>query len=134
MKWNQFWEIYVIETIDENYYVGLAKNSAERIKKHFDGNGCEFTKKHKPLECIIIINSKTQLWWKGRALENIITLLLAKKYGFERVAGGRYCNEQIRKKYKNEVDDQIKKVYKGIENYKKELRKIWETIKSEKYM
>ena len=42
------WFTYVIECEDGSFYKGYTDNLLRRYKQHCDGNGAEYTKKHKP--------------------------------------------------------------------------------------
>ena len=42
--------VYTLKLANDKYYVGKSRNIVARMKRHFSGNGSEWTKKHKPIE------------------------------------------------------------------------------------
>ena len=48
IKGKKCWFTYVIECEDGSFYKGHTDNLLRRYKQHCDGNGAEYTKKHKP--------------------------------------------------------------------------------------
>ena len=48
IKGKKCWFTYVIECEDGSFYKGYTDNLFRRYKQHCDGNGAEYTKKHKP--------------------------------------------------------------------------------------
>jgi len=48
IKGKKCWFTYVIECEDGSFYKGYTDNLLRRYKQHCDGNGAEYTKKHKP--------------------------------------------------------------------------------------
>ena len=48
IKGKKCWFTYVIECEDGLFYKGYTDNLLRRYKQHCDGNGAEYTKKHKP--------------------------------------------------------------------------------------
>ena len=43
---------YILKCSDGSYYVGSTDNLEERIKQHQSGNGCDYTRTHRPVELI----------------------------------------------------------------------------------
>jgi hypothetical protein len=79
--------VYVLELMDNNWYVGLSaiRCLEERLRSHFAGTGCAWTKLHAPLRCVErILNGDT-------FLENSVTKKYMHKYGIAKVRGGSYC-------------------------------------------
>lgn len=48
--------VYVLELENNNYYIGYSSNIPKRINKHFRGKGSMFTKLHKPIKVLEIID------------------------------------------------------------------------------
>lgn len=76
--------IYVLELENKKYYVGKTKNLDFRINQHFSEHGSEWTKKHRPVKILTIINNCDD--WD----ENKWTLIIMSKYGIENVRGGSW--------------------------------------------
>lgn len=87
-----FW-IYVLECENGYYYIGLSANIEQRLSDHFQNLGSLFTQAHKPLRVIeknhIIFMGSTPCQRPCQE-ENRKTEEYIKKYGFERVCGGKY--------------------------------------------
>lgn len=76
--------IYIIECENNKYYIGRSINPKQRILKHFEQNGSEWTKKYKPIQVLEQI--------EGDSFdEEKYTLLMIDKYGIDNVRGGSYC-------------------------------------------
>lgn len=81
-------QLYVLGLAGGKYYVGQAKDPDRRIRKHFNGSGSEWTRKHPPLREISrkdlgIIDYRT-----GELAENAKVLELMRQHGFQNVRGG----------------------------------------------
>ena len=72
--------IYVLKLIDEKYYVGYTSHVENRIKEHFSNKGSSWTKLHKPVNIVEIIEG-------DKMKEKEITLQYMKRYGWENVRG-----------------------------------------------
>lgn len=80
----QMTTIYTLELENGKYYVGRSNKPNNRIIAHFNENGSEWTKLHKPVGII------SQC--KGDAFdEEKHTLIAMNKYGVDNVRGGSYC-------------------------------------------
>ena len=44
--------VYIIQTVDDTLYCGIAKNIFERYKKHLEGKGAKYLKSHKPQKIV----------------------------------------------------------------------------------
>lgn len=99
-------QIYVLELEGGKYYVGKTKNANLRIGQHFDGDGSEWTKLHKPLNVIDIKTSFTIFD------EENITIAYMREKGIYNVRGGIYCRAELSK---GEIDH-IQKVLLSIDN------------------
>lgn len=48
-------QIYILALKDSCFYVGRSMNASQRIKKHFAGMGSAWTKLHKPIGVLKVI-------------------------------------------------------------------------------
>lgn len=80
MKW-----IYTLLLSDNNYYVGFTENLEQRMEQHFNGEGAKWTQIHKPIKIIEVV-PETNDWQ-----EDFTTLVMMRKYGIQKVRGGRWC-------------------------------------------
>jgi predicted GIY-YIG superfamily endonuclease len=85
-----YWFVYVLLLENDYYYVGMTLYPYLRITSHIEGNGANFTKKHKPIKicelyCLNISNRK--VCYK---LETEKTKQYRLLYGAHKVVGGRY--------------------------------------------
>src|SRR5690242_16261624 len=76
--------IYTLQLEHKKYYVGKTRNANYRIKQHAELEGSAWTKLHKPIAVIDIMESKSQ------HDEDNITLDCMQKYGIDNVRGGIY--------------------------------------------
>lgn len=87
--------VYILELSGENYYVGQSKKPAQRIKEHFAGDGSSWTRLHKPIEVIKIIETNVSSWRAALEIETLLTLELMKIYGWQNVRGGPYSASDL---------------------------------------
>lgn len=83
--------IYVLELQNNKYYVGKSERIPERLKQHFKGYGAVWTKKHRPIKVLDILEEKNLF------TEDNITKEMMLKYGIENVRGGSYCKVSFSK-------------------------------------
>jgi len=92
--------IYVLKLENDKYYVGQSINVKNRLIAHIKGKlSSEWTKKHKPIQEIEIIETNFTNISEAMFLENSITLKYMKKYGWKNVRGGDFVTlneEKIR--------------------------------------
>jgi predicted GIY-YIG superfamily endonuclease len=84
---------YVLECIDNKYYVGIAYNLQKRLTSHFSESnrrGSVFTNIYKPIKCIATYDLNTESMDEAELYETILTIHYAKIYGYENVAGGKF--------------------------------------------
>lgn len=86
-----FYWVYVLELVDNKFYVGISKDCKKRFEEHRRGEGSDFTRKFKPL--YIVDKRNTQLLNKKEAehIENIVTIQWMILKGVENVRGGNFC-------------------------------------------
>jgi len=83
--------IYVLQLIDDRYYVGRTGNILRRIQEHFTGCGALYTIKYKPLKLIEIKEELTNKDERNKTIE------IMNKYGWEKVRGSNWCSLEIKK-------------------------------------
>ena len=76
--------VYTLRLEKGKYYVGYSGEIETRIASHFLGNGSMFTKKYKPIEVLSVRPGDV-------LLENVVTVAMMAKHGFQNVRGGKYC-------------------------------------------
>ncbi len=81
-------QVYILQLANAKWYVGVSENVKRRIQSHMSGEGCEWTRIHKPIKCI--------LHKKGSEFdEEVTTLEYMAKYGIDNVRGGSYANNKL---------------------------------------
>jgi len=80
--------IYVLELLDDCWYVGWSADTPTRIASHFLGSGAKWTQLHKPLRI-------EEVRPGDKHLETLITIALMCRYGWEKVRGGSYVNVEM---------------------------------------
>lgn len=116
------WFIYVLELVENKYYVGIAVDPEERFLEHkTQGKKCSgWCRKHKALKIIKTVNTGYKTMKDATIMEDIVTLEYIKKYGAANVRGGRYSGSESRVQKSSE--HHIKKgyitiIHKIIEEY-----------------
>ena len=129
--------IYVLQLIEDRYYVGRTSNILRRIEEHFTGFGAAvYTKKYKPIKVIEVQEEFTS------NDERIKTIEIMEKYGWEKVRGACWCSLDIvkpdfeknkkpklkkNKKFVSHKNDEMIKYLYCVEN--KNIIEIGETLK-----
>jgi predicted GIY-YIG superfamily endonuclease len=118
--------IYVLQLIDDRYYIGRSQNVLYRIEQHFNGDGSVYTKKFKPLKVVEIVEETTNEDERNKTIEYI------KKYTWEKVRGYVWCRIDYKNPVKidnmilertisyDEMDEKIKQLY-CLDNKKMKL-------------
>ena len=75
--------VYVLKLEGGNWYVGWTRDPETRIASHFLGRGAQWTRLHPPLSVFSIQPG-------DMILENVMTIALMAKHGYQRVRGGRH--------------------------------------------
>jgi len=99
--------IYILELESEKYYVGQTKHLRERIRKHFDGKGSAWTKRHRPISVISQLELNTSYWRDALEVEKEFTLELMSSLGWENVRGAGWSMVEMKSKPK-ELEDYIR--------------------------
>ena len=76
--------VYVLKLESGKFYVGYSREVETRIASHFLGSGAKFTQKHRPLEVVLVKHGDL-------LLENVTTIALMAKHGYQNVRGGKHC-------------------------------------------
>ena len=95
--------IYTLELENNKYYVGKSCVPKQRILKHFQEEGSEWTKLYKPIKVLSQV--------KGDAFdEEKYTLIAMEKYGIDDVRGGSYCNVNLSQHDKDKALQTIRSI------------------------
>ena len=95
--------IYTLELKNNKYYVGKSCVPKQRILKHFQEEGSEWTKLYKPIKVLSQV--------KGDAFdEEKYTLIAMEKYGIDNVRGGSYCNVKLTQHDKDKALQTIRSI------------------------
>lgn len=85
-------ELYVLELVNGKFYVGQAKDSNRRIKKHFSGTGSQWTRLHPPVREVRRVDLGEVDYRAGELAENEAVLALMRIHGYQNVRGGFFTN------------------------------------------
>lgn len=83
--------LYVLKLEDGCYYVGQSAEVHKRIQLHNAGNGAAWTRLHAPLALVECKRTWTSDRKSAETKENLLTLEMMKKYGWQKVRGGWFC-------------------------------------------
>lgn len=85
-------KIYALKLQKGKYYIGYTERTIiERFHEHLSGKGSSWTKKYHPIEIIECIDAQS------KEHEKNMTLLYMRKYGWENVRGGAWCQIELKK-------------------------------------
>src|SRR5437868_5940456 len=84
IKW-----LYTLKCADQTYYVGTTHNLTQRMKEHWNGRGCVWTKLHPPKKGLTFYPQTSALKEDSRVKE------LMFEHGIHRVRGGSYSNVDL---------------------------------------
>lgn len=113
--------IYVLQLVDDRYYVGRTGNILRRIQEHFTGCGALYTMKFKPLKLIEVTEELKNTDEKNKTLE------IMNKYGWEKVRGAHWCSLEIKKpNIEKNKKHKVNKVKKEVEyDIDKNIRELY---------
>ena len=95
--------IYTLELENNKYYVGRSSVPNQRILKHFQKEGSQYTKIYKPIKVLSQV--------KGDAFdEEKYTLIAMEKYGIDNVRGGSYCSVKLSQHDKDKALQTIRSI------------------------
>ncbi len=95
--------VYVLRLDANNIYVGTSKKLEKRLFDHFHQNGSLWTKKHKPIEVLMIIKG-------DRQTEKQIAANVMHMYPYDKVRGGPWCTDIINNLPKNEPQFSLRQI------------------------
>lgn len=81
--------IYILQLEHGCYYVGKTNDVQKRYKEHLSGNGSAWTRKHKPIKIINIIQNASD-YDEDRYVKEYMGI-----YGINKVRGGAYVNIEL---------------------------------------
>jgi predicted GIY-YIG superfamily endonuclease len=82
----------VLELEHGCFYVGQSASPEVRIDAHLNGKGAAWTKLHRPVKLLERRPAESKDWKHAEDLENQFTLMMMRKYGWQRVRGGFWTN------------------------------------------
>ena len=83
--------IYALQLENGKYYIGKTNNPRFRLEDHFNSNGSQWTKFHKPLRILELISNCDDYD------EDKITLQYMDKFGIDNVRGGSFVSVKMEK-------------------------------------
>ena len=83
--------LYFLKLRKGYFYVGISKYPESRIKAHFDGIGCQVTKKYRPWKILGVWRLGNMTYPEAEKIETAFTLEMMLKNG-NKVRGGLYHN------------------------------------------
>lgn len=81
--------IYILRLQGGKYYVGKSNNVMQRYQEHLNGKGSSWTKKYKPVGVEKVIENASP-YDEDRYVKEYMG-----KYGFQKVRGGTYVQEEL---------------------------------------
>lgn len=101
--------VYVLELVENHYYICRTSNFMQRMNDHFTGGGAEYTKKYRPIKIIEANEEKNVYDERDKTLEYM------RIYGYEKVRGYAWCREILLKfpKVKDKESVIIENSYKN---------------------
>jgi predicted GIY-YIG superfamily endonuclease len=81
--------IYILRLEGGKYYIGKSDNPMSRYKEHLTGNGSAWTRQHRPVEVLKIIEGCSNFD------EDKYTKEYMAKYGIDNVRGGTYVSIKL---------------------------------------
>jgi len=92
--------IYILQLEQQKYYIGKTNNPQFRLDSHFNLNGCEWTKKYKPISFELKPNCDDYD-------EDKYTIKYMEKFGIMNVRGGSFCELKLSEENKNTLKQMI---------------------------
>jgi hypothetical protein len=96
--------IYILKLREGKYYVGKTNNPDFRLERHFNAQGCQWTKLYKPLELLELIPNCDDYD------EDKYTRIYMDKYGLENVRGGSWASPVLADEARLTLDQMHKSV------------------------
>lgn len=93
--------VYVLSCENGKYYVGSTGNIDKRVREHFDGVGSAWTRLHKPIRLLEVVNG-ADLFDEDKYVKKYMS-----KYGIENVRGGSYSQVKLRYYQKQVLEKEL---------------------------
>jgi predicted GIY-YIG superfamily endonuclease len=87
-----FITLYILELEHGCFYVGQSATPEVRVEAHQKGKGSAWTKAHLPIRLLERRPAESKNWKHAEEIENQLTLMMMRKYGWQRVRGGYWTN------------------------------------------
>lgn len=81
--------IYILRLKGNRFYIGKTENVLRRYKEHCKGEGSVWTRKHEPLELVLVIEDASP-FDEDKYVKEYMS-----KYGIQNVRGGSYSSEVL---------------------------------------
>ena len=81
--------IYVLQLVENKFYIGKTSNPEFRIGNHFDKKGALWTTKYMPIHILELIDKCDDFD------EDKFTFKYMQQYGIENVRGGSFCSYEL---------------------------------------
>ena len=81
--------IYVLQLVNNKYYIGKTNNPKFRLDNHFESNGCTWTRKFKPINIERLIPDCCDFD------EDKYTLMYMSMKGIDNTRGGSFCQVEL---------------------------------------
>ena len=94
--------IYILKLEGGNYYVGKSDNPAQRLDQHLKGKGASWTKIHRPVKLVKIIENASHFDEDKHVKE------LMAKFGIDKVRGGTYVQETLSEAQEESLKKEIR--------------------------
>ena len=89
-------KVYVLQLIQQKWYIGTTNNINSRLNQHMKGRGSAWTQLYKPISVYDIIEG-------GKPLELWYTLRFMEQYGVDNVRGGPWAKPCLSKPTRKQI-------------------------------
>lgn len=93
--------IYVLNLVQNKFYIGKTDKPKFRLDSHFKNGGCAWTKKYKPIQILGLFPDCDDFD------EDKYTLKYMSKYGVDNVRGGSFCQTTLSRENINTIERMI---------------------------
>ena len=65
--------VYILKCVDDSYYTGVARDPQERVIRHNEGSGADYTKRRRPLKLVYLekLENKQQAEQRERQIKKL---------------------------------------------------------------
>lgn len=111
--YKRVYTLYVLECVDDQYYVGITSDMKRRYQQHSLGIGANFTARHRPIRIFDQVDIGEMLIEEAEKYEDARVIELIFAIGLNHVRGGKYFrgntkHKKLRQDYK-ELDTRYKR-------------------------